>query len=98
MTGPAIGSADHELGSLLIGLVLGVLLLELLVWVGWRWRTGRWPVVALWSTLAGAALVMGLRAAWLGQGLAALAAWLAAAGLCHAAQVLASWRAAPPRR
>lgn len=76
-------------------LILGLMVAEFLALLALRRATGRGPrpVAILVSLLAGACLVLALRAALAGSDWPWVAAWLLAALLSHGADLFLRWRA-----
>ncbi len=75
--------------------ILGLMALELIALLALRRRLGRGPSPAaiLVTLLAGAFLLLALRAALSGAAWPWLAIWLVAALLAHVADLLLRWRA-----
>lgn len=75
--------------------ILGVVLLEAIVWALYWRRTGRGPPPREWlaTLLAGAFLMLALRAALRDESATTVCAWLLAAGLAHGVEVIARLRA-----
>lgn len=75
--------------------ILGLVVLEAIVWAAYWWRTRRGPPPREWlaTLLSGACLMLALRAALRGEGTASVCVWLLAAGLAHGAEVVVRIRA-----
>ncbi|MFZ5558099.1 MAG: hypothetical protein ACOZDY_15495 [Pseudomonadota bacterium] len=86
--------AELFAGGRIVDLILGLMVAEGLVLAIYRRRTGRGialPDLAV-NLLAGACLMLALRAALAGSGWVWAAAWLAAALLAHLADLGRRWR------
>jgi hypothetical protein len=78
----------------IIDLILGLMVLEGIALAVYHRRTGRGPapVAVLANLLAGAALLLALRAALAGADWPSVALWLGAALLAHLADLGRRWR------
>ncbi len=77
-----------------VDLILGIMLVEILVLAVYQRRTGRGipPIDLLLNNLAGACLLMALRASLTGAAWLAIAPWLIAAFTAHIADLARRWR------
>ncbi len=78
----------------IVDLIVGLMVLEWLALAAWHLRTRRGiaPVDALVSLLAGAFLLLALRAALTAEPWTTVALWLAGALAAHLADVARRWR------
>jgi hypothetical protein len=88
--------ADLFASGRIVDLILAVLVAETAALWAWRRRTGRGvpPAELLGFLLAGACLLLALRAALTGAGWPAVALWLLLAGLAQAYDLRGRWRRA----
>lgn len=81
----------------IVDVVIGVLLIEIVVLIAWRLRTGRGltaPLI-LANAAAGGCIALALRASLTGAPWIWVAIWLVAGGLAHATDLALRLRPAP---